>query len=128
MRIKFNSASDVMHIYAQQTQSKGRCGNVFFYEKEIYSYGHHYKLAEFINNYILINDTGYSMTTRKHISQVTQATRQYKQYFESNVLIEKVLPFVKSEYEKLLKAKKPTIYIYSILGKFESFQAYPLNN
>jgi hypothetical protein len=127
MRTKFNSAADVIHLYAQQTQNEGKSSNVFFYDKKIYSYGYHYKLAEFIDEFLLINDSGYSRTTQKHIRQVIQATRQYKQYFESKVNIHKVLPFVKSEYEKLLKAKKPIIYINSILSKFDSFQAYPLN-
>jgi hypothetical protein len=127
MKTVFTNSADILHLFAQQTQGHAKCSNVFFYGKKCYSYGYHYKLAEFIKDFILINDTGYSHTTSKHIAQVTGATRQYKQYFESNVLIEKVLPFVKSEYEKLLKAKKPIIYIQSILGKFEAFEAYPLN-
>jgi predicted transcriptional regulator len=127
MKKVFTNSAEVLHLYAQQTQSEAKCSNVFFYDKKCYSYGYHYKLTEFIDDFILINDSGYSNTTRKHIAQVTGATRQYKQYFESNVLIEKVLPFVKSEYEKLLKAKKPTIYINSILSKFDAFNEYPLN-
>ena len=127
MKKVFNNSADVMHIFAQKTQSEARCSNVFFYEKNIYSYGHHYKLAEFIDDYILINDTGYSRTTSQHISQIRQATRQYKQYFLSNTDINIVYNFINNEYKKLLKAKKPIIYISSILGKFEAFNEYPKN-
>ena len=127
MKTVFSNSADVMHAYAQQTQTFGKSSNVFFNYKSIYSYGHHYKLAEFIGDYILINNTGYSVTTSKHISQIIQATRQYKQYFLSNTDINLVSNFIKSQYEKLLKAKKPQIYIDSILSKFNAFQAYPLN-
>ena len=127
MKTVFSNSADVMHAYAQQTQTFGKSSNVFFNYKSIYSYGHHYKLAEFIGDYILINNTGYSVTTSKHISQIIQATRQYKQYFLSNTDIQIVSNFIKSEYEKLLKAKKPQIYIDSILCKFEEFKKYPLN-
>ena len=127
MKKVFNNSADVLHLFAQQTQEHAKCSNVFFYGKKCYSYGYHYKLAEFIDGFILINDTGYSNTTSKHIAQVTGATRQYKQYFESNVNLDIVLNFVKNQYEKLLKAKKPTIYIDSILTKFEAFKEYPLN-
>jgi hypothetical protein len=131
MKTVFTNSADVLHLFAQQTQEHAKCSNVFFYGKKCYSYGYHYKLAEFIEHenstFVLINNTGYSMTTNKHIAQVRQATRQYKQYFENNVNIDLVLNFVKNQYEKLLKAKKPTIYIDSILTKFESFKEYPLN-
>jgi hypothetical protein len=127
MKTVFTNSADVLHLFAQQTQEHAKCSNVFFYGTKCYSYGYHYKLAEFIEDFILINDTGYSHTTSKHIAQVRQATRQYKQYFESNVNIDLVLNFVKNQYEKLLKAKKPALYIDSILTKFESFKEYPLN-
>jgi hypothetical protein len=127
MKKVFNNSAEVLHLFAQQTQSEARCSNVFFKGKECYSYGYHYKLAEFIDDYIIINDLGYSHTTSKHIAEVTQATRQYKQYFESNIHIDLVLNFVKNQYEKLLKAKKPAIYIDAILRKFELFKQYPLN-
>ena len=127
MKKVFNNSADVMHIFAQKTQSEARCSNVFFYGNNIFSYGYHYKLAEFIDDYILINDTGYSRTTSQHISQIRQATRQYKQYFLSNTDINIVYNFINNEYKKLLIAKKPIIYINSILGKFEAFNEYPKN-
>jgi hypothetical protein len=131
MKTVFTNSADVIHLFAQQTQENAKCSNVFFYGKKCYSYGYHYKLAEFIehesNTFVLINNTGYSHTTNKHIAQITGATRQYKQYFENNVNIDLVLNFVKNQYDKLLKAKKPALYIDAILTKFEAFKEYPLN-
>ena len=85
MKRVFNSSVDVMHVYAQRSQSDARCSNVFFEYDRIYSYGRHYLLGEFIDDgkAIVINDTGYSVTTSKHIYQLIQATRQYKQFFTS---------------------------------------------
>ena len=127
MKKVFNNSAEVMHIFAQKTQSEGRSSNVFFYGNDIFSYGRHYKLAEFIDDYILINDTGYSKTTSKHIAQIRQATRQYKQYFISDIDLQIVSNYIKSQYEKLLKAKKPIIYISNIIRKFDLFNEYPKN-
>jgi hypothetical protein len=130
MKTKFNSALEVIHTFAQRAQKEGRSSNVFFYNDKIYSYGYHYLLAEFIviNNEtcILINDKGYSHTTSKHISEIRQATRQYKQYFTSNVCLYDVRQIILSNYAKLLKANKPEIYIHTIISKFESLVNYPL--
>jgi hypothetical protein len=132
MRTKFNSALEVMHVFAQRSQNEGRSSNVFFYNDKIYSYGYHYLLAEFITIKdevcILINDKGYSHTTSKHISEIRQATRQYKQYFTSDVCLYDVRQIILSNYAKLLKANKPHIYINTIVTKFESLVNYPLFN
>ena len=76
------SNSDLVHTFAQQTQQEGRTPNngMFFYNQKIYSYGYHYLLGEFLDSEtILINNSGYSVSTGKHISLVSNATRQYKQ-------------------------------------------------
>lgn len=128
MRTVFNSASDVMHIFAQRTQNHARSSNVFFYGNQIYSYGYHYLLGEFLDdNTILINDKGYSNTTAKHINYLIQATSQYKRYYltETNETI--LLGKFQTLLEKLAKAKKPEIYISEInylFSKYSEFQAY----
>jgi len=49
MKKVFNTASELIHVYAQQSQESGRCHNVFFENTtDLYSYGHHYLLAKFI--------------------------------------------------------------------------------
>lgn len=72
-RIKkvFGSSYQVIHLWANQTQTDARSSNVFFEGKSIYSYGYHYELGrmEQINGVTvaLINAKGYSNTTNKHI-------------------------------------------------------------
>ena len=76
--------SEIVHVFNEQNQNEGRTstGSMYFYNNKIYSYGSHYLLGHFIDNEtILINDTGYSNTTSKHIYLLQDATRNRKQYF-----------------------------------------------
>lgn len=128
MKTVFSNSNEVMHIFAQRTQSHGKSSNVFFYNDKIYSYGYHYLLAEFLdNNTILINDKGYSNTTAKHISNIKQATNQYKRYYISETNETILLNKFNFLLEKLAKAKKPEIYISQVnylYTKYSEFQAY----
>jgi hypothetical protein len=78
-RIKrvFSSADQVIHLWANQTQSDARCANVFFEGKSVYSYGRHYELGRLVQfngvTVALVNNTGYSVTTSKHISAAYHA-------------------------------------------------------
>jgi hypothetical protein len=78
-RIKkvFSSSSQVIHLWANQSQSDARCRNVFFEGLSIYSYGRHYELGRFIDynghKVAMINSRGYSVTTRGHISDAYHA-------------------------------------------------------
>lgn len=131
MKTKFSN-TDLVHKFAERTQSNGEAFNMFFEDtNKLYSYGRHYLLAEFkeINNelFIVINDKGYSSTTQRHISLVRQATRQYKQYFTTNIDLQLVSNQIEWNYKKLLKAKKPEIYINEILRLFNGLTAFPLN-
>jgi len=132
MKRVFTNSSDVIHLFAQRSQTEARCNNVFFENDRIYSYGHHYLLAEFIKNdsgneAILINDTGYSVTTAKHIREVTHATRQFKQFFVLQADTQKVLNQLELLADKLSKARKPELYISpaeNLYNKFDEFQAW----
>jgi hypothetical protein len=121
MRKVFRSIPECIHAFAQQTQSEGKSSSVFFYGKILYSYGYHYILAEFIaDDIVLINDVGYSVSTAKHINCAFQALRQYTILRETEhniVLVNKELNRLK---EKLLKAKKPEIYINSALSLIDA--------
>jgi hypothetical protein len=78
-RIKkvFSNAGEVIHRWANQSQSDARCRNAFFNGKNLYSYGHHYHLGMLFNyrgvQVAMINDTGYSVTTSGHISSAWHA-------------------------------------------------------
>lgn len=135
---KVFSNSEICHVFAQQTQEEGKttAGNVFFYGKKIYSYGYHYLLAEVINdNSILINNTGYSSSTGKHINLITNATRQYKQHFYNDVCLNNVYNSILGCSKSIINARKKEIYALEIIKKFESllsfaneFKKVPISN
>lgn len=80
MKTKFNN-SELTHVWANQTQSHGTGSNMFFEHGTIYSYGYHFKLAQFVNNKegqrcVMINLKSYSNTTSKHQSLVWRAIPQ----------------------------------------------------
>ena len=125
MKTVFSNAQDCVHAFAQRQQPQGRAGNVFFYGDKIYSYGYHYLLAEFIDDKtILINDSGYSSSTSKHISYVSSGTRQYKQFFTRTSEIGLVYSQVLSLQDKLANARKPENYINGILSLWDSLNEY----
>ena len=122
MKKVFSNTSEVVHVFAQQTQSEGRSQSrsIYFKENRIYSYGSHYLLGEFINSdTIIINDFGYSVTTSKHISELINATNQYNQFFTSSIDVKHVQTEIDYNLKKLSKANKPEIYISNIT-KLES--------
>lgn len=113
---------EVFHVYAQQSQEEGRTssGNVFFEGTRIWSYGRHYLLGNFINpTTIIINNVGYSSTTAKHISYLTSATTQYKQFFKTEIDVEIVNRDILELEKKLTTARKPENYVLQIIRRFE---------
>ena len=122
MKKVFQNTSEVVHVFAQQTQSEGRnqSGSIYFRDNRIYSYGSHYLLGEFINkDTIIINDFGYSVTTSKHINEFIYATSQYNQFFTSSIDIKYVQTEINAFLKCLTNARKPEIYISNIT-KLES--------
>jgi len=116
--------SEIVHAFAQQEQQEGKTPNngMFFYNQKIYSYGYHYLLAEILpNNIILINDSGYSNSTSKHINLITNATRQYKQYFFNDICFNNVYNSITNASKSIVKAIKKERYANEIITKFESF-------
>ena len=117
MKKVFQNTSEVVHVFAQQTQSEARnqSGSIYFRDNRIYSYGSHYLLGEFINkDTIIINDFGYSVTTSKHISELINATSQYNRFYTSSIDIKHVETEIDYNIKKLSKANKPEIYISNI--------------
>lgn len=116
------SNSDLVHTFAQRSQSEGRTssGGLFFKDDKIYSYGYHYLLGEFIDDKtIIINDAGYSSSTGKHISMLRSATRQYRQLYQTNICIGLVRNRILEASDKLKTARKPEIYVSTIIRDFE---------
>ena len=76
MRRVLKNHDEVCHVWAQQTQSEGRAGNIFFRDKSIYSYGRHFEMARFIDDEtVFITPRRYSVSTTNHLSLVRQAVR-----------------------------------------------------
>lgn len=108
--------NEIVHVFNEQNQNEGRTpsGSMYFYNDKIYSYGSHYLLGEFLDdNIILINDSGYSNTTSKHISLLISATRDKKQYFINKTDYKTVNQNVKEFLNKLVKARKTKEYYLS---------------
>jgi len=122
MKKVFQNTSEVIHVFAQQSQFQGcnQSRSIYFRDNRIYSYGSHYLLGEFINDEtIIINDFGYSVTTSKHINELIDATSQYNQFYTSSIDIKYVQTEINAFLKCLIKARKPEIYISNIT-KLES--------
>lgn len=129
MRTVFSNASDCVHAFAQRSQDSGRSSNVFFEDNKIYSYGRHYLLAEFETNAkgelaIVINNTGYSNTTSKHIGYVIQGTRQYKQFFWKKCTIKNVSLRIYEIIQYLPRSRKKSVLIAEANNLMASLKEY----
>lgn len=128
MRTVLRNTDEVIHVFAQQTQSEGRnqSGSIFFYDKKIYSYGYHYLLGQFIDkDTILINDKGYSVTTAKHINSLSGATSHKRQFFKTKCELEFVYPKIKDYLQKLPRAtKNKGYYLREIFSLYKSLNEY----
>ena len=112
MRRVLKNHDEVCHVWAQQTQSEGRAGNIFFRDKSIYSYGEHFEMARFVDEEtVFITTRGYSVSTANHLSLVRQAVRHKTvftvpdfNYHPDNVryLIEKA----RDHFDKAKRARK----------------------
>ena len=128
MKKVFSNTDEVIHVFAQQTQSEGRnqSRSIYFEGKKIYSYGYHYLLGEFINDgkTIIINDRGYSVSTSKHISKLRISTNHFKQFHITNIDIENVYNEISRDLICLGKARKPKIYLDSIFSLFNQLNEW----
>ena len=124
MKTVYSSPSDVLHLFAEQSQNNARCSNVFFEYNKIWSYGYPYLMAEITGNSILINDRGHSVTTSKHVSQLTSATRQYKQFFTSQTNEKTVLQSIEANLKSLITARKKEKYILPCLHLFDKLNEF----
>jgi hypothetical protein len=64
MKKVFSSNSEVAHIWANETQTHGRASSVSFEYGVLFSY--QTAIAQIINDTVILNDYGYSPSTRKH--------------------------------------------------------------
>lgn len=79
MRKTLKNSAEVFHYWANQVQSEGKAGNVFFDGAKVYSYGMHFCIARILPSGVVAFTTrGYSPTTSGHISEARSAARHLK--------------------------------------------------
>lgn len=130
MKTVFNN-SDLVHVFNLQNQIEGKTPTegMFFNRTKLYSYGYHYLLAEFLDpQTVFINDSGYSVSTSKHISLVISATSDKTQFFFTNCDTDIVLSTIKNCLNKIPKARKTKDYhinnIETTYKKYIEFLTY----
>lgn len=131
MKTVFSNNSETVHVWAQRTQLDGlnQNGSLFFEGDNIYSYGYHYLLGEFISNKkgdiaVMINTDYFSSTTAKHSSLAWGATSHYKQFEKKYTEEESVISLLNELENKLLKARKPLIYINEAHAVIDNHSKY----
>tara|TARA_R100001463_G_scaffold52960_1_gene103900 strand:+ start:219 stop:737 length:519 start_codon:yes stop_codon:yes gene_type:complete len=118
---------DLIKTYLQQEKTHGQINSLFFEYSNIYSYGYHYILGKFLDDDLLIiNDTGYSATTSKHIQLLRWTAHEINitNFNTSNVDLISVYNELKYLESKLHKARKPQIWynrINSLYNKWHNF-------
>lgn len=121
------SNKETVKTYLKQEKTHGQSANVFFEYSKIYSYGYHYLLGQFLDDDLLIiNNTGYSNTTAKHINLLmwTANEMNIKNYNITNVDLISVYNEIKYLESKLHKARKPHLWynrINSLYNKWYNF-------
>lgn len=117
---KVNTPQQTAHLFANQLQTESRTpnGSMYFYDKEIFSYGSHFCIAKFVDNQtLLFTERSYSNTTAKHISAVEYATNHINKIYCYNPKgshfdnFDNWLTRAERVADKLKRANKPEIYI-----------------
>lgn len=135
MRIKLKDIPEVAHVWAQQTQNEGRCGNIFFEGNTIYSYGYHFPIASFVDsNTVLFTTKSYSVSTSSHKSTVKSAIHSSTIYGVPNASPENYQDHkenylnYQSEIETLvLKASRSRKYINIYINDAEALYSESLS-
>jgi len=109
--------TEIVHVFAQQSQSEGRSSSMFFEGTKIYSYGYHYLLGEFIDpDTIVINDKGYSNSTSKHIGLLMYATSHKKRFAKGNIDIDIVHLRVTESLKLMSTARTRKGYYFDVIN------------
>ncbi len=86
MRRTLKNNAEVCHVFVSQSQPEGKCGNIFFVNNRIYSYGSHYLMGMIhkrgTQSLLLVNNIKYSSSTAKHLSELRSAASGAISYLE----------------------------------------------
>ena len=118
--------TEIVHVFAQQSQSEGRSGSMFFQDTKIYSYGYHYLLGEFIDSQtIMINDEGYRNSTSKHIHLLQSATSHLTRFYKTNTDMDIVHLSITDSLKKMSTARtRKGEYLNNIYYTYEKLNEY----
>lgn len=78
VKLVYKNISEISHLWIHEIQQEARCGNAFYEDGIIYSYGKHFPIAKIEkdkkgNKTVLFTLDAYSRTTAKHIRDVQMA-------------------------------------------------------
>ena len=137
MRTRLSSHSEVCHVFAARQQEYGAASRVFFEGDVLYSYGRHFPMAAFSNkgsNVVYFTTRGYSSSTSKHLSYARSALSHFDIIYcydpfsarEGNHSknLEDFENRAKYPAQKLVRARKPEIYLSEIASIRAEFEAY----
>jgi 5-bromo-4-chloroindolyl phosphate hydrolysis protein len=111
----------------QDDKTHGQVNSLFYEYDRIYSYGYHYILGHFIDKQnLIINDIGYSMTTSKHINLLMWEAQKkgIKIHRITQIELNYVYNQLKYFEQKLIKARKPLIWINQIKTLYDTFREF----
>ena len=111
----------------QDGKTHGSINSLFYEYDRIYSYGYHYILGHFIDRQnLIINDIGYSVTTSKHINLLMWKAQEkgIKIHRITQIELNHVYNQLKYFEQKLIKARKPLIWINQIKTLYDTFREF----
>ena len=117
----------IQNYLNQDNKTHGSVNSLFYEYDRIYSYGYHYILGHFMDKEnLIINDTGYSNTTSKHINLLRWEAieRGIKIHDLTKIEINHVHSKMKYFEDKLSKARKPLIWINQIKTLYDTFRNF----
>lgn len=127
----------VAHLWANKIQDDARTptGNLYFRDREIWSYGSHFLIAKHVENLVgehavLITKRNYSVTTSQHVTIVKYASRHIPQILvpdpdqSSDRLFDHWLAEIKELADKLNHARKPEKYVLQIQQVYQQAEQY----
>lgn len=114
----WTKSAQVAHVWAQRTHTAGRngTGSIFFEGDTIYSYGHHFPIAQFTRgrganrnqSAVVLTTCTYSKTTAGHVCDVRRAIPSHTLVFH--------VPFTRLDESALANLSYPTLR-----GWFDSY-------
>jgi len=125
----------VAHNWANGIGESARASNLFFEERNIYSYGYHFLIAKHVysangGHAVLITQKTYSKSTTAQVNLVRQASRHIPQLFVPNPewpaeeLFDKWYSRIKAIAGGLDNARKPEKYILDIQAIYAEAKEY----